>query len=90
MELNQFCQSCCMPLTTDALLGTEKDGSKSRQYCKYCYENGAFIHPEMTLEGMTSFIKVKMKDMQIDQGTIDQTVKTLPNLNRWLRTKSIA
>jgi hypothetical protein len=88
MELNQFCQSCSMPLANDSLLGTEKDGSKSRQYCKFCYQDGAFINPEMTLEGMTTFVKAKMLDMNMDPGTIEKAVKRLPYLNRWMRLKS--
>lgn len=39
----KFCQCCGMPMgTTDELYGTEEDGSKSKDYCKYCYEKGAF------------------------------------------------
>ena len=43
-NMNQkFCQSCGMPMgETDELYGTEADGGKSADYCKYCYENGAF------------------------------------------------
>ena len=37
------CQSCGMPMgPTDEHYGTEADGSKSKDYCKYCYQNGAF------------------------------------------------
>lgn len=39
----KYCQSCAMPMgNTDALYGTESDGSKNGDYCKYCYENGDF------------------------------------------------
>ncbi|MDP4109956.1 MAG: zinc ribbon domain-containing protein [Bacillota bacterium] len=39
----KYCQSCGMPMgCTDELYGTEKGGGKSRDYCNYCYENGAF------------------------------------------------
>jgi len=33
------CKSCGTPLT-DEMYGTEADGSKNTDYCKYCYENG--------------------------------------------------
>lgn len=37
-----FCESCGMPMgDTDQLYGTEADGSKSAEYCSYCYEKGA-------------------------------------------------
>jgi len=84
MELNQFCQSCSMPLENDLMLGTEKDGSKSRQYCKYCYQDGHFVNPQMTLREMTELVKGKMREMHLDQEIIDQTVYSLPNLNRWI------
>lgn len=38
-----YCQSCAMPMgPTDEMYGTNADGSKSKEYCKYCFENGAF------------------------------------------------
>lgn len=40
----RYCQVCGMPMgDTDELYGTEKDGSKSKDYCKYCYENGEIL-----------------------------------------------
>ncbi len=44
MNLNpKFCQCCGMPMgDTDELYGTNADGSKNEDYCKYCFENGAF------------------------------------------------
>ena len=37
---NKICQSCGMPIADDKLLGTNKDGSINKDYCKYCYQNG--------------------------------------------------
>ena len=45
MESNRICQSCSMPLSSGELSGTEKDGSRKKDYCKYCYENGRFTNP---------------------------------------------
>ena len=84
MELNQFCQSCSMPLENDLMLGTEKDGSRSRQYCKYCYQDGRFVNPQMTLDEMTELVKGKMLEMHLNQEVIDKTVNSLPYLNRWM------
>lgn len=48
----KYCQSCGMPMgSTDALYGTEKDGGKSADYCRYCYENGAFTS-DVSMEEM--------------------------------------
>ena len=43
-EMNQkFCQCCGMPMgDTNKLYGTNADGSKNEDYCKYCFENGKF------------------------------------------------
>ena len=37
-----FCQSCGMPIDDPALRGTERGGTPSEHYCKYCYQEGAF------------------------------------------------
>ena len=42
-QLPQFCQSCGMPMTADAVCGTDADGSANFDYCKYCYQDGEFI-----------------------------------------------
>jgi hypothetical protein len=72
-----------MPLNDPELQGTEKDGSKSTIYCKYCYRHGAFIHPEMTLSEMTSFVITQMEKMKLDSKVIDMAVSSLPSLKRW-------
>ena len=42
-----------MPLT-DEVLGTNADGSKSEEYCIYCYKDGAFTG-DFTMEEMADF-----------------------------------
>lgn len=46
------CQSCGMPIKKDEVKGTEKDGSKSTQYCSFCYKNGEFVEPNISAEQM--------------------------------------
>jgi len=86
MNNRNYCQSCSMPLDNPELSGTEKDGSKNNEYCKYCYENGAFVNPNMNLKEMTNLVITQMETMNIDSKTIDMAVSSLPNLKRW-RTK---
>ena len=51
----KFCQSCGMPMgSTDELYGTERDGTKSGDYCKYCYGGGAFT-ADCGMEEMMEF-----------------------------------
>lgn len=72
-----------MPLDNTGLLGSEKDGSVSHEYCKYCYQNGAFVNPEMTLKEMTSLVITEMERRNIEPKIINMAVSSLPNLKRW-------
>ena len=44
------CQSCGMPLIPEQM-GREKDGTLNEHYCKWCWDNGAFLR-ECTMEEM--------------------------------------
>ncbi len=38
---NMFlCQSCAGKIKKEKDFGTEKDGTRSKVYCRYCYKNG--------------------------------------------------
>lgn len=77
------CQSCGMPLDTEDQKGTEKNGLKSDEYCKYCYENGVFKHPKMNLEEMKNNVKNQMKKLEIHKYEIQKALNILPALKRW-------
>ncbi|HEY6062878.1 MAG TPA: zinc ribbon domain-containing protein [Chitinophagaceae bacterium] len=83
MENRNFCQSCSMPLDKPELAGTEKDGSKSKEYCVYCYQNGAFLNPGMTLNEMKNLVKEQMEKRKMDASIINRAVNGLPDLKRW-------
>jgi hypothetical protein len=56
-ELKDRCQSCGMPLNIGTpmdktFLGTAADGAAVAEYCKFCYQNGAFVEPALTLSDM--------------------------------------
>ena len=79
----EICQSCGMPMGNESLLGTEKDGSKNHEYCTYCYRNGAFVNPSMSLAEMTGFVKdflEKEKQPGVDVG---KAVQGIAHLKRW-------
>lgn len=51
----KFCQCCGMPMgNTDEMYGSNADGSKNEDYCKYCFENGAFTS-DCTMDEMIEF-----------------------------------
>jgi len=48
----RYCQSCAMPMgMTDEMFGTNADGSKSEDYCTYCFKDGVFTQ-DCTMDGM--------------------------------------
>lgn len=84
MEKTHYCQSCGMPME-DSLYGTEKDGTKSPDYCSYCYQNGTFTG-EMTMEQMIDFCAAPMAEHQ--PGMTEEKAKEMmrqffPSLKRW-------
>ncbi|HWC53901.1 MAG TPA: zinc ribbon domain-containing protein [Chitinophagaceae bacterium] len=83
MEPKLFCQSCTMPIDKMEDRGTEKDGSKSSEYCKYCYQDGKFTDPNLTLEGMQKIVATQMNLMNLPQTVLQQSLALLPQLKRW-------
>ena len=83
MELKNFCQSCTMPIDDTANRGTEKDGSLSNEYCKYCYQHGELVNPEMTMDEMRTLVITQMRKMHLGEDIIQKSVEALPYLKRW-------
>ena len=83
MEPTLFCQSCTMPIDNIADRGTEKDGSKNGEYCKYCYQNGVLINPDMTLNEMRTIVSKQMQKINLPEDIIQRSLDMLPHLKRW-------
>ena len=83
METKLICQSCTMPIDNLEDRGTEKNGTASREYCKYCYQNGSFVNPKMSYSEMRSLIEKKMAEMKLQQSITERSLAMLPNLKRW-------
>lgn len=83
-DFNKQCQSCGMPLERGAKSGSEKDGSKSTKYCEYCYENGEFKNPDMTLEDMKKVLDDTVGKEGLKGKLFAWMGKMqLPSLERW-------
>lgn len=85
LKNTSFCQSCGMPMTPEYDYGTEADGTKSPDYCSYCYQNGAFCGT-MTMEEMIDFCAAPMAEH--NPGMTAEQAKTqmrryFPMLKRW-------
>lgn len=82
----KYCQSCGMPMgKTEELFGGNADGTKSEDYCKYCFENGAFTFDG----GLEEMIEVCVKPMVAANAGMNEDAarsmmqKFLPTLKRW-------
>ena len=74
-----------MPLEKSDLVGTNADGSKSAVYCAYCFQNGKFTEPTITMTQMIEKcvgIMVQRKIMPQRQAEKWMS-KTIPMLKRW-------
>lgn len=88
-EPPRICQSCGMTLEQDSDRGTERDGSQSKEYCRFCYQQGEFTQ-ELSLDEL---IELNLRDLeQWNQSEgLNLTVQEaraglkefLPTLKRW-------
>lgn len=87
MEERSFCQCCGMPLDAPENRGTEADGSLSRDYCRYCYQGGAFTAPEATMEDMIAFNLKFNEENGYPFGPREEAERNMrawfPTLKRW-------
>lgn len=84
--MTKQCQSCGMPLQTKKAgdcRGSEADGSKSEKWCKLCYQKGAFITPNCTLDEMKTIVDNALKEHGSGRLMRWMAQKQLPKLERW-------
>lgn len=84
MDNKLRCQSCGQPLG-DKFFGTEKDGSETQEYCKFCYQEGEYMQPELTVDDM---IQMSIDNMTMQLDFSEEKARTLaqeyiPKLKRW-------
>ena len=82
--MQDVCQSCGRPLRNEGEFGTNADGSRSRDYCRYCFVQGRFIEPDITIGQMVEKIAgvaSRMGMSEKDARTLAR--KNLPELKRW-------
>lgn len=81
--MREYCQSCGMPLKDD-VCGTEADGSKSEDYCVYCYKEGKFTS-DCTMDEMIEFcIPMMVKYTDVTEDNARRIMKAqFVGLKRW-------
>ena len=88
MDNKQICQRCAMPMEKAEDFGTTADGGRNKDYCCYCYENGAFFYPDATLEDVIdSCLPHVVPDVFADEATARTGLNEyFPTLKCWKKT----
>ncbi len=78
-----ICQSCGMPLT-DGIMGHDADGAINQDYCKWCYDGGAYLQ-NCSMEEMIDFcVNVMVKEQGADPEKVRPYLQDfMPGLARW-------
>ena len=86
MENMNYCQSCAMPMGGEKdLLGTNADGSKNEEYCKYCFKDGEFIADismDEMIEGCIPHV-VNANSTMTEEYARAMMKEVFPKLKRW-------
>lgn len=76
-----ICQCCGMPLD-DSTVSHEPDGSINEDYCKWCYQGGAFVYS--TLDSLLDFLVREMPHDGLDDRAARQNWEAqLRRLAHW-------
>ncbi len=81
------CQSCGMPLEKPQDFGTNADASPNGEFCHYCFDQGSFTAPDVTMEGMLECCVQVMSTQGIMPAPEARKLMggVLPKLARWAR-----
>jgi hypothetical protein len=75
-----------MPMTRPEDFGTNTDVSQNLDYCTYCFKNGNFTYPGLTLDQTIEKI-VSMHDQMgvTEEEARKMASENLPKLKRWAK-----
>lgn len=84
----KICQSCGMRMASKEQFGTNADGSKTDEYCTYCFIDGAFADwcKDMTLdEAIEDNIKyvIEAGEAKTEEEAREILRHAMPKLKRW-------
>ncbi|MEK6823413.1 MAG: zinc ribbon domain-containing protein [Nanoarchaeota archaeon] len=78
------CQSCGMPLNKEENWGTNADDSKTQEYCRFCFQNGKFTNPDLTMEKVIEkSVELSKKLWMPEDKAREIANNTIPKLKRW-------
>ena len=82
--MKDMCQSCGMPMQGKIELhGTNKNGSKSSEYCVKCFSKGKITDNFKSAKEMQVFVKKILKEQNIGKFRSWLFTLVIPILNRW-------
>ncbi|WP_068496634.1 zinc ribbon domain-containing protein [Paenibacillus kribbensis] len=82
--MDKVCQSCGMPLEHEDQYGTDAQHAKTDEYCKYCYKEGAFVQPDLTMEDMIQqCVPILVGEGMKAEEATSMLGNYLPILKRW-------
>ncbi|MEA3272988.1 MAG: zinc ribbon domain-containing protein [Patescibacteria group bacterium] len=84
MEI-KICQSCGMPMKRIKDYGIFPNKNRSKEYCHFCFQEGKFVDPDITIEQMINRVAVVMADKMkmTERQARGMAENFLPSLKRW-------
>jgi len=83
--LGPSCQSCGIPMMRNEDFGREATGVLKVDYCRYCYDRGKFLEPEITFEQMLdklAKLQAEKRNTPLEEAKM-KTRMILLQLKRW-------
>lgn len=79
-----ICQSCGMPIKTLNDYGTESNGNRSNKFCSFCYKDGGFTKPDISMQEMIDgCVKIMTHYGMPEEKSKSDMQKLIPTLERW-------
>lgn len=79
-----FCQSCGMPMEKPEDFGTNADGFRNNDYCRYCLKEGCFTETHITMQQMIDKVAGMASKMNMSEAQArEMATGFIPKLKRW-------
>jgi hypothetical protein len=74
-----------MPLQKNEDFGTNGDGSKNKEYCHFCFQNGNFTDAGITMEQkIEKLVRLSVSQLNLPEGQARKMAnEIIPILKRW-------
>lgn len=72
-----------MPLRLDTAGPADGAGRGDPPYCSHCYQAGAFVLPDLTVEQMQARVLEKLRVVGVPEPQAQKLVLRIPSLRRW-------